>query len=150
VSSYYIEAQGIRTTIRRLTRMGTAAVRARPAMVKVAALLLEIEGAIFSGQGRRGGGSWKQDTDEWLMRKIRLGLDPRINIASEALMRSMSVDKAPHQLLHIGDTRVLLGSTLPYADKVNEERPFTNILETDKLRMRAIVAEHIKSKMRRG
>lgn len=150
MSGYFIEAQGIRTTIRRLTRMGTAAVRARPAMAKVAAYLLEVEGAIFRSQGRRGGGSWRRDTDEWLQRKMRLGLDPRINIASEALMRSMSVAGAPHQLLHIGDTRVLLGSTLPYADKVNEERPFTHILERDKLQMRAIVAEHIASKMRRG
>jgi hypothetical protein len=58
-------------------------------------------------------------------------------------MNSMSLPEAPHQVLHIGDTRVLLGSDLPYAEVADQERPYSNILESDKLKIRAIVQAYI-------
>ena len=143
LGGFFIEIVGEKAMAHRLRKMGTAVVRARPAMRLVAAELLNIEGAIFRGQGRRGGGSWKQDSEEWLSRKMRQGLDPRINIATRALMTSMSEPEAPHQILHIGDNRVLLGSDLPYAQAADHERPYSDLLESDKLKLRNIVEGYI-------
>jgi hypothetical protein len=123
--------------------MGTGAIRARPAMREIAYYLMGVERKIFEAQGRRGGGSWKQDTEAWLIRKVNLGLDPRINIATHALMRSMSEPEAPGQVLHVGDRNVRLGSALPYAEVTEENRPFTRLLPSDRMRMRQIVERYL-------
>jgi phage gpG-like protein len=146
MTTFFIEIVGDKVVEYNLRRMGRAAIRARPAMRKIAEMLLVIEGKIFEGQGRRGGGSWAQLTEEWLMKKIRMGLDPRINIATGALMKSMSEPEAPHQLLHIGDTRVLLGSSLPYAETAERHRPYSRLTQGDQIAMGLIVLEHITSK----
>lgn len=146
---FYATIVGDKVAEYKLRRMGTAAVRARPAMRRVAFKLMEIERKVFLAQGRRGGGSWARISDEWLNRKIRMGLDPRINIASGALMRSMSVPEAPHQNLHIGDTRVLLGSDLPYAEAANRERPFTRLTEGDRIELGVIISTYLIEKFRK-
>jgi hypothetical protein len=126
--------------------MARGIINAKPAMRLIALYLMHVERQIFESQGRRGGGSWKPDTTEWLNRKINSGLDPRINIATEALMLSMSEPEAPGQVLHIGSQHMRLGTELPYAEVTQRNRPFTRLMPTDVVRMGEIVERHIVSK----
>lgn len=140
---FTIRALNTKQVATRFERMGIAAVNAKPAMETVAELMMRIFAAIFDSQGRRGGGSWKFDTVEWLTRKQRLGLDPRINHATGSLRRAMSEPGAPHQLLLVTDTEVHLGTDLPYAQKVNAERPFVKFRTEDKAEMRRVVRDYL-------
>jgi len=146
----FITIQGDTVVQHKFKKMGEAAWRAQPAMAKVALYLMEVERRIFESQGRRGGGSWKEDTEAWQMRKAREGLDPRINIARGKLMESMSKPEAPHQILHIGYRQVILGSDLPYADVTNRNRTFTRLLPRDRAVMRQIVADYLMEKFNRA
>lgn len=150
MTRYYIEAVGTKLMETKFNRLGRSAVRARPAMRRVAMILFGIERATFNSQGRRGGGSWKNISSDWLNRKIREGLDPRILHARHLLRNSLSEPGAAHQQLLIGDTRVVLGTDLPYAARQNRERPFAKITKKDELLMRAVVREHLMQAWRRG
>ena len=132
-----------KTVAFRFQRMGAAAVRAKPAMEAIAAVMFRAYGMTFESQGRRGGGSWKRDSVEWLERKMRNNLDPRIGHATLALRRSMSVPGAAHQSLEIGNTFVHLSTDLPYAAVEQRERPFLRLLPGDKLAMRNIVRDYL-------
>jgi phage gpG-like protein len=146
----YITIQGERVVAHKFRKMGEAAWRAQPAMAKIALYLMEVERRIFESQGRRGGGSWKEDTQAWSARKLKAGMDPRINIARGHLMKSMSEPEAPHQILHVGYRQVILGSDLPYADVSNRNRPFTRLLPRDRAIMRQIVADYLVEKFNKA
>jgi phage gpG-like protein len=138
-----ITIQGVDVCQHSLERMGMAAVRAKPAMEKIALFLMETEVKIFEAQGRRGGGSWKRDTPEWAERKVEYGFDSRINIARGTLMKSLTKPGATGQRLHIGYSKVELGSDLPYADVTAQNRPFTNLVPGDLEKMRLIIEEYL-------
>lgn len=140
---YTIRALNAKQVATRFERMGYAAVSAKPAMETIAEMMMRIFGAIFESQGRRGGGSWKFDTVEWLTRKQRMGLDPRINHATGALRRAMSEPGAEHQILLVGDTSVHLGTDLDYAQAVNRVRPFVKFRKQDKEAMRRVVRDYL-------
>jgi phage gpG-like protein len=123
--------------------MGMGAVRAKPAMERIAIFLMETEAKIFRAQGRRGGGSWRKDTPEWAERKVEYGFDSRINIARGTLMKSLTVPGAPGQVLHVGYSKVSLGSDLPYADVTDRNRPFTRLIPSDMAKMRLIIEEYL-------
>lgn len=72
--------------------------------------------ATFTGQGRRYGGSWHHLSKARVREKARRGLDPRILIASEKLMNSLTKPRSRNQYLSITDTSLEIASTLSYAD----------------------------------
>lgn len=140
---FFVEAMGIRQVETRFERMGAAAVSAEPAMELVLKDLYRIFDATFQSEGRRGGGSWAQDTDAWLKRKIGMGLDPRIGHATLALRDSMSKPDDPNQEVEISANFVRLASTLPYAATEQRHRPFVKLTRTDRERLRLIIRDYL-------
>jgi len=140
---YTLEAFGIKEAITRFERMGVAAFAAEPAMEAILRRLMRIIGQTFESEGRRGGGSWKQDTEEWLLRKQRDNLDPRIGHATLALRNSVSVWGAEHQIRDVGPQHAKLGSNLEYADTSQRHRPFIKLTKADKAEMRVIVRDYL-------
>lgn len=145
---FIAKAMGHTVVATKFERMGLAALNARPAMELTALEMLRIIRLNFESEGRRGGGSWRKDTQEWLLRKFRMGLDPRINRATRALYDSFAFPGAPNQQLVITDHSVILGSNLPYAGYVQRERPFVKYTERDRLRLRAIIRDHLMAAYR--
>jgi phage gpG-like protein len=140
---FFLEVMGTKMVQTRFNRMGAAALSARPAFAQIAEYLFGIEVKTFEGQGRRGGGSWRRDTPEWLDRKIKMGQDPRINLASHALMESVTKPGATGQILKIRDQSLRLGSKLPYAAVSQKNRPFIKLLPGDRLAIRSIMRRHL-------
>ena len=140
---YTLEAFGIQQSITRFSRMGAAAISAEPAMEAILRRLMQIIGQTFESEGRRGGGSWAADTEEWLLRKQRLGLDPRIGHATHALRDSVSVWGASGQIREVGPNFARLGSELEYADTQQRHRPFIKLTKSDKVSMRNICREYL-------
>jgi phage gpG-like protein len=147
--NYFITIMGERQAITRFNRMGFAAISARPAMEKVAAEMMSIFDRIFSSEGRRGGGSWRQDSPEWLARKIQNGMDPRIMHASLALRNAFTTPESSHQILRITRQSVTLGTDLPYAAAADAERPIRKFTAQDRFMLRMIVRNHLLSAWRR-
>lgn len=139
--NYIIRAMGVKQAATRFTRMGEAGIAAQPAMEAVAAEMMRIIGVTFQSQGRRGGGSWRHLTTEWLMRKQRNNLDPRIGYATHALVNSVTKPGADRQILEIGPHSVQLGSLLPYAATQQRHRPFVKFTLNDRHNLALIVKE---------
>jgi phage gpG-like protein len=140
---YMLKVLNAKRISTRFERTGLAAIHAEPAMESLAELMFRIFSATFDSQGRRGGGSWRRDTAEWMSRKLRLGLDPNINQASLALRNAFTIRDAPHQELHITPTTVNLSTDLPYAAVTQRNRPFVKFTTGDRLRARAIVRDYL-------
>lgn len=145
---YMIKALGIKQVNTKFERMGIASIDAKPAMETVADLMFKIFYQIFESQGRRGGGSWKRDSTEWLLRKQRAGLDPRIGHASLALRRAMSIRGEANQNLEVTHNLVHLSTDLPYAATEQRHRPFIKFTKRDKLEMRRIVRDFLMGAFR--
>ena len=134
----------------RLRGMGDNAMNAAPAFDKVADMMLDVMGKVFDSQGRRGGGSWRKLTTAWLERKRQGGLDPRILHASGDLRKSVSVRGANDQILEISNSKLVLGSQLPYAERQHygdghlPARPYIDkFTERDLRRMKQVLAGHV-------
>jgi phage gpG-like protein len=140
---YYLEAFGIREVETRFERMGVAASFAQPAMATVLTRIMEIIALTFESQGRRGGGSWPADTQSWLERKQREGLDPRIQHATLALRRSMTEPGADFQDMKIGRNYAKVGSLLEYAETAQYHRPFVKLTKTDRTEIRKIIRDYL-------
>lgn len=145
---FTITALNAKQVATRFERMGIASVSAKPAMETVAGMMMRILSAVFDSQGRRGGGSWRFDTIEWLTRKQRTGLDPRINHATLTLRRSLTERGAEHQVLAITDSAVHLSSDLPYAATTQRHRPVAKFTLRDKAAMRTVVRDHLMAAWR--
>lgn len=145
---YIVKAMGYKVVATKFERMGVAAIHAKPAMETSAGEMMRIMRLNFDSQGRRGGGSWRADTVEWLSRKVKAGLDPRIGHATKALRDSMSIPGAAHQILAITDTSVNLGSSLSYAGYMNRDRPFAKFTEGDRMRLRGIIRDYLMAAYR--
>jgi phage gpG-like protein len=140
---YFLEAFGFKEMQTRFTRMGMAAIDAEPAMVTILHRMMEIIDATFESQGRRGGGSWKHDTQEWLERKQRLGLDPRIGHATLALRNSLTKEGEPGGDHETGPNFARVGSFLPYAETQQYNRPFIKLMKSDRAELRDIVRRYL-------
>jgi phage gpG-like protein len=139
VVEFFLEAMGTKEVKTRFERMGLAAMYAEPTMWTVVRRLMEIISLTFESQGRRGGGSWSAITQEWLLRKQRLGLDPRIGHATLSLRNSVTKEGAAHQDLEVTHSYARLGSFLPYADTQQHHRPFIKLTPTDRLEIRNMI-----------
>lgn len=140
---FFVHAMGIKQAQVRFNRMGAAAIDARPAFETIADLIMEIEKIIFQSQGRRGGGSWKRLSDPWLKRKVRTGLDPRINFATHALHNAMTVRGDDNQFLHVDRERLIIGAFLPYAATAQKNRPFVKLTVGDRIEIRNVIRDHL-------
>jgi hypothetical protein len=113
-------------------------------------LIFSIEKTVFNSQGRRGGGSWKQDSPDWLARKIRNGQDPRINHMTLALRRSVTEPGAPGQVLEVSPASLVVGSSLPQAAPSQRNRPFIKFTVADRTAMRGVIREYLMAAWRAG
>jgi hypothetical protein len=123
--------------------LAEAAIDAQPAMAEVTMLMMDFIRATFESQGRRGGGSWAQLTDEWLTRKIKLGGDPRIGFFRHHLFEAFTVPGAEHQEIHIEPHSASIMSDLPYAATQQAHRPFIKFTPNDRIRMGEVVTQYL-------
>lgn len=134
---------------RKLELSGLHALDNRTPLTEISANIFEIESAVFSSGGRRGGGSWKQLKPETIKRK---GKD-EILVDYSALKDSLTVPGAPFQILEIGNESLVFGTNRPYAfvhqhGSVKARvpaRPFIRFLPTDITRWTRIIAAHLMS-----
>jgi phage gpG-like protein len=111
----------------KLLRGAAAVSNMRPALVEVRLMMFAAIAATFESQGRRYGGSWQHLTTEWIARKVKAGLDPRILIARGRLMESFTNRDSPYMRSKVTRTSISLGSTLPYAAAQNFGSPAAGI-----------------------
>jgi hypothetical protein len=139
----FIEAMGLKRVRTKFARLAEGSAALQPAFHTIAELIYGIEEQTFESQGRRGGGSWERDTQEWLLQKQRLNLDPRIGFATHALRDSVSVPGAAGQVLEIGRSHMVFGSDLPYAQAQQRHRPFIKWTIYDRARMRELIRDYL-------
>lgn len=137
------EPDQIRRVIDKFEAMGIAASDAQPVMTEIAGMMMVALGKNFEAQGRRGGGSWKRLSAEWLGRKQRLGLDTRIGFATGALVHSLTTPGGAGNILEVGPTFARVGSDLPYAEVMQRHRPFAYMSAGDRLEMRLAVRKYL-------
>jgi hypothetical protein len=142
VSTFAFEALGITQAKRRFNRLGAAAVDLVEAWADMLAYFFWMEDATFTSQGRRGGGSWADDSEDWLVRKAREGMDPRINFATWALYDSMTELGAEGQIIEMTPNTLKLGSALPEAGPSQRFRTFIKPTEQDRFAMGNIIKNH--------
>jgi phage gpG-like protein len=140
---YYAEIFGDKIVERNLQVMGRSALDARPALNRIADIIMDAVDMNFESQGRRGGGSWKRVSPGWQARKVREGLDPRIGHATLALRDSMTSRRDPDNVTIITRQRLSIGSNLVYAEPQNVKRPFTTLIEPDMVRIRRTLINHL-------
>src|SRR5215831_8717074 len=140
---YYIRTHNLEKAIARYEHLVDALVDAEPAMTDVTLLMMEYIRRTFESQGRRGGGSWAQITDEWLTRKAEKGWDLRIGYARHTLSEAFTKMGAAHQILEIGPHEVTLESDLPYAATQQYHRPFIKFTKNDRVQMAALVTKYL-------
>jgi len=144
MTTFAFETFGFPQAKARFSRMGSAAIDLAPAWAEMLEWFFYIEDETFTSQGRRGGGSWAADTDDWMARKSRDGLDPRINFATWSLYDAMTELGAPGQIVSIEPQRLAIGSDLPQAGPSQKYRPFIKLTETDKFEMANFIKNHFK------
>lgn len=111
-----VQIQGWQAVRRQLLRGADAAGNMKPALWEVREDMFRVIRATFTGQGRRGGGSWKALDPATAARKARLGLDPRILFARGRLYDSFTRRGSRFMRSHVTNEEIFLDSTLPYAD----------------------------------
>jgi hypothetical protein len=142
VATFEFKALGISQAKKRFARLGAAAIDLAPAWADMLEFFFYIEDSVFQSQGRRGGGSWADDSPEWLARKAREGLDPRINFATWALYDAMTELGAPGQIVEMTTTTLEFGVDLPQAGPSQKYRTFLKPTEADKFGMANIIKNH--------
>ena len=145
---FFIEAFNIKRVKTQFNRLGAASLDATPAFEAARAVIYRIEGALFDSQGRRGGGSWRRDSQDWLLRKQREGLDPRINHATLALRNSLTMPDDPNQVMEITPFSMKFGSTLPYAATTQSNRPVIKFTPYDRAALRGVIRTHLMAAWR--
>ena len=109
----------------------------------------------FLSGGRRGGGSWKRLTKNWLDYKLRHGYDRRILFMEHPLSRSVTVKDAAGQVMRKTPTTLVFGSSIEYA-KVHQlgggrnipARPFLKVLPSDRKKIDKILSDHLMQAFR--
>lgn len=139
---FSFHAEGIQLAKQRFNRLGAAAINLAPAWEEMLQFFFYIEDATFLSQGRRGGGQWAEDSEDWLARKARDGLDPRINFATWALYDAMTESGAPGQIVEIMPNALKFGTDLPEAGPSQKYRTFIKPTESDRRTMAHIIKDH--------
>jgi phage gpG-like protein len=151
-----IEVFGDKVVQRKLFRGAERAGNMRPALWKVREDMFRVIRATFLGQGRRYGGSWKALSPATVAAKERAGLDPRILIARERLMNSLTVRGNRNMRSSVTRDKINLTSTLEYAEAQNfgtadghvPQRQFIKFYPQDRARWIKICEESLMEAMR--
>jgi hypothetical protein len=125
---------------RDLLRLAGKAGNAKPAFEEIGHNLQDIFAATFESQGRRGGGSWMPLSPSRIRQKIYLELDPRIEYASYALLKSLSWEGNSMGIFRARSDYIEIGSKLPYARRQHKgdlmhhlpARPLIKMTEGDR------------------
>lgn len=135
-----IETFGFKRAVSLMEQMGVAASEGQAFWHdEIIPDLLRLEYQTFVSQGRRGGGSWRFLQPETIARKVSAGLDPRINIATGALMESVtkgwgSESEPEYAVREVGPTFLRFGTRAPGAAESQKFRPFLRITRFDRAR----------------
>lgn len=130
-----------------LDQGGVAAVELEAPLSEIVVDMYRVEKAIFSSQGRRGGGSWKQLKPEVAKRKG----STKILRDTDALYDSLTRADAPYQILDVGISSITFGTDRPAAG-VHQSgspkagipaRPFIKFLPTDVSKWTTILTKHL-------
>lgn len=136
--------QGAKIWSERLRRMSIRAEHARPFFqYEMIPDMERIEDQLFVSQGRRGGGSWKGLSPDYLRRKMRSGLDPRINIATGTMLASLVNEDMPYAVREITDFKLVFGSRAPGVEQSQKYRPVMKFTKYDRRRWAQWWAEYI-------
>lgn len=122
-----------------------------PALELIAEDIRQVEKAVFSSQGRRGGGSWKFLDPKTVERK---GSDI-ILIDTGALLRSVSEADSEYSDVYIDRSTLNFGTTHPAAKAMQfgdpkhniPARPFLRFTMFDHARWRRIIADYIAGRI---
>lgn len=93
-----------------------------------------VEKQIFESQGRRGGGSWKRLDPEWVIRKIREGMSPEINIRSGQMLGALTNRDASHAIRRIVGGSLIFGSSATGTAQSQRFRPVMKFTKYDRQR----------------
>lgn len=143
----------------------------RPVMDRIVADMLGVEKRIFSAQGRRGGGSWKELAPD-TVRKKGVGYQNILRTRSakpnyskiggaqsiDTLYRSLTEPGAEYQILGVRKNLIRFGTSRPYAGTHQHgswlrsipARPFLTFLEADYVRWNRMIAEHLMEPFMKG
>lgn len=122
-----IQISGVQSVRRQLLRGAERAGNMRPALWLVREDMFRVIRATFTGQGRRGGGSWRALDPATVARKVRKGQDPRILMATHHLVDSFTLRGSRFMRSSVTKDVILLDSTLPYKDVHQYGDPGRNI-----------------------
>lgn len=112
--------------------------------------LLSSEQALFNSSGRRGGGSWKRLTRDWLRRKHRQG--DSLNILEQKGILEASLTEAGHplQVFEYDNNQMVFGTTRSGAGAHQEgvpgrlpRRPVIKVTEKDREAFALILARFL-------
>ena len=143
----------------------------RPVMDRIVVDMLRVEKRIFSAQGRRGGGSWKELAPD-TVRKKGVGYQNILRTSNanpgyskiggtqsiDTLYRSLTQPGAPYQILGVRNSFIRFGTSRPYAGAHQHgswlrsipSRPFLTFLEADYARWTRMIAEHLMEPFIKG
>lgn len=125
-----IKTIGLKRAASVLEQMGLAAEDAIPFWEgEVIPDMERIEYQLFKSQGRRGGGSWKFLSQETIDTKVRKGESPLINVATGAMLTSVSegsgfAGKPAFAVREVTPTWIKFGTTAPGSAQSQQFRPF--------------------------
>lgn len=141
--SLEVIVQGDRTFRRKMERAAFSVSNAEPFLHVVMDDIERIERALFSSQGRRGGGSWRGLSPETIAAKVRKSQDPRINIATGALLHSVSDQHAEYAVREVTRSSLRFGTTAPGAKQSQMHRPIFKFTRFDRARWAKWWGEYI-------
>jgi phage gpG-like protein len=137
-----------------LTRGQEALMDMKPVLEVVADDMMRVVRATISSQGRRYGGSWHALNPQYLARKIKKGLDPRIMVATGKLLSAYGMRGSPFQRLRIFPDRLELGSNLDYprfhetGTSKMSQRAFLEFYPQDRKRWADMVTSYVHEAMK--
>lgn len=109
-----ISSYGETIANRTLTRFSDAVADPVEGLQEVATIMREAVEGQFESEGERASGGWKPLTPERVEAKQRLGLDPHILRATDALMNSLTLKFDPNHIERITGSALVFGSTVAY------------------------------------
>lgn len=147
---------GVAEEAARLERGAEVALETKSVMLEIAVDMFRVMEAVFSSNGRRGGGSWARLKDETIRKKGNNQLLRTTGsnagysaLGNDALFKSVTQPGAEYNILEIGNSNVVFGTESPDAEFQQEgtykspARPFLKFTLRDINRWMDLVSEHL-------
>jgi hypothetical protein len=141
-----VRAQGLKEWNDLLAGMSKRAIAPGPYLQEMIIPDIErIEEQMFLSQGRRGGGSWKRLTYPYMLKKIRLGQNTRINIAVGTMMDSL-IKQTDSSIRQIEGDLLTFGTYARGAAQSQKFRPIMRFTAYDRRRWGRLWLQYITQK----